>query len=261
MNIGQKIVRRHRMIYYFSGTGNSKWIADELARRTGDETRNIADLLNDGPTAVHAGKDDRIGIVFPIYAWGAPLIVERFCRSITIAPGAYAFAVCSCGDDAGNAMRRLKKIFAYQSAWSISMPNNYIVGFDVDSPELEQQKIDSARTKLASISEAVLAHTLIYDVHAGAGAGVKTALVRPIFNTFACSTKMFTVDDACNGCGLCARICPIHAIALEDGKPKWVKKHCTQCMGCINRCPQRAIQYGTGTAKRGRYYFHSDTQK
>ena len=249
------------MIYYFSGTGNSKWIAEELARRTGDEAQSIPQLLSDGPMAVYAGKDASIGIVFPVYAWGAPLIVERFCRSITLAPGAYAYAVCSCGDEAGNAMRRLKKIFAYQGAWSIAMPNNYIIGYDVDSPELEQRKIDVAHVKLASISDAVLAHTCAYDVHEGAAAMVKTALVRPMFNAFARFTKPFFADDNCNACGLCARICPIHAIALEDGKPQWVKRQCTQCMGCINRCPQRAIQYGKGTAARGRYYRSSGTRE
>jgi len=247
------------MIYYFSGTGNSQWIAQEIARRTDDEVQNIAELLRDGPTVVYAGQDARIGVVFPIYAWGAPLMVERFCRSITLATGSYAFAVCTCGDEAGKAMRRLKKVFAYQSAWSVKMPNNYIVGYDVDSHELEQKKITEANDRLQTISESVLSCSTGYDVCEGAGAGVKTALVRPLFNTFARSTKRFSVDDCCNGCGLCARGCPINAIRLQDGKPVWVRKHCTQCMACINRCPQRAIQMGEGTRNHGRYYFRSDS--
>ena len=249
---------RHRaMIYYFSGTGNSKWIAEELATRTNDEAKNLAALLKDGASNVFAGMDETIGIVFPIYAWGAPLIVERFCQNITLAPGAFAFAVCSCGDEAGLAMKRFQKCYAYQSAWSLAMPNNYVVGFDVDSPELEQKKIRAAREKIEFIAQAVLAHTNVYDVHEGAGAGMKTALARPMFNAFARATKHFSVDKNCNGCGLCARVCPIGAIAMEGGKPAWIRKHCTQCLGCINRCPQRAIQHGAGTAKRGRYYFQS----
>ena len=244
------------MIYYFSGTGNSKWVAEEIARRTDDEAQSIAELVKDGPTVVYAGKDARIGVVFPIYAWGAPPIVERFCKSITLA-GAYAFAVCTCGDEAGKAMRRLKKIFAYQSAWSVKMPNNYVVGFDVDSAELEQSKIAEAKERLIAISNAVLANATQYDVYEGPGAVIKTALVRPMFNTFARSTKRFSVEDSCNGCGLCARMCPIGAIRMQDEKPVWVKKHCTQCMGCINRCPQRAIQMGESTKNHGRYYFRS----
>ena len=105
------------MIYYFSGTGNSKWIAQELARLTGDEVQSIAALLSEKPTAGFGENDARIGIVFPIYAWGAPLLVEQFCKKIKLASGAYPYVVCTCGDEAGKAILRLKKMFAYQAAW------------------------------------------------------------------------------------------------------------------------------------------------
>ena len=243
------------MIYYFSGTGNSKWIAEQLAAQTGDQTQSIPDLTKDGPTAVYAGANSRIGLVFPIYAWGAPLLVERFCLSIQVANGAYAFVACTCGDDAGVAIQRLKRFFPYQSAWSFSMPNNYILGYDVDSPELEQRKITAARERLRLVSESILAGKTEFDIRAGSGAWLKTAIIRPMFNTFARRTKPFYATNDCNGCGLCERGCPVKAIVLEQEKPVWVRKNCAQCMSCINRCPKQAIQYGAGTNGRGRYYF------
>lgn len=246
------------MIYYFSGTGNSKWVAEELARRTGDEVQSIAALQKDGSVSVYANCGSRIGVVFPIYAWGAPLIVERFCKSLTMMEGVYAYAVCTCGDEAGLALKRLKKMFDFRAAWSVAMPNNYVIGFDLDTPEQEAKKVEAASGKLENIAKSILAGESVYEVNEGAGARMKTGFIRPMFNTFARSTRSFSVDDNCNSCGLCERICPIDAIELQNGKPVWVKKHCTQCLGCINRCPQRAIQHGTGTAKRGRYYFKSD---
>jgi ferredoxin len=251
------LLKGDSMIYYFSGTGNSKWIAEELARRTNDDVQSIAALQKDGSVSVFANCGSRIGIVFPIYAWGAPLLVERFCKSLTLTEGVYAYAVCTCGDEAGLALKRLKKMFAYQSAWSIAMPNNYIIGYETDSPEMEAKKVQAAGEKLEGIASAILAKQSVYDVHEGAGAGVKTGFIRPMFNTFARSTKSFCAAENCNGCGLCASICPIGAIVMVNDKPVWVRKHCTQCLGCINRCPQRAIQYGAGTAKRGRYTFKS----
>ncbi len=98
------------MIYYFSGTGNSEWVAGELARLTGDEAHAIAPLA-DKAGGIAIAAPARVGIVFPVYAWGAPAIVERFCRSITIADGAYAYVVCTCGDEAGRAVKRLQKWF------------------------------------------------------------------------------------------------------------------------------------------------------
>ena len=246
------------MIYYFSGTGNSKWVAEELARRTGDEVQSIAALQKDGSVSVYANCGSRIGVVFPIYAWGAPLIVERFCKSLTMMEGVYAYAVCTCGDEAGLALKRLKKMFDFRAAWSVAMPNNYVIGFDLDTPEQEAKKVEAASGKLENIAKSILAGDSVYEVNEGSGARMKTGFIRPMFNTFARSTRSFSVDDNCNSCGLCERICPIDAIELQNGKPVWVKKHCTQCLGCINRCPQRAIQHGTGTAKRGRYYFKSD---
>jgi ferredoxin len=243
------------MIYYFSGTGNSKWIAEQIAAQTGDQTQSIVELTKDGPTAVFAGAGTRIGLVFPIYAWGAPLLVERFCRSIQVETGAYAFVACTCGDDAGLAIQRLKRFFPYQSAWSFSMPNNYILGFDVDSPELEQRKVAAARERLVHVSESIRAGKTEFDVHAGSGARLKTGFIRPMFNAFARRTKPFYATNDCNGCGLCERGCPTKAIALEQGKPVWVRKNCAQCMYCINHCPTQAIQYGAGTKGRGRYYF------
>ncbi|MPM91576.1 hypothetical protein SDC9_138707 [bioreactor metagenome] len=135
------------------------------------------------------------------------------------------------------------------------MPNNYIPGFDVDSPEVAQKKVEAARKKLPLIAGAILAHSRVYDVHEGTGARLKTMAVRPMFNLFAKRTGPFFVTNECNACGLCVRVCPIGAIRLESERPVWVKKHCTQCQGCINRCPQKAIQYGAGTMKRGRYFF------
>ena len=246
------------MIYYFSGTGNSKWVAEELARRTGDEVQSIAALQKDGSVSVYANCGSRIGVVFPIYAWGAPLIVERFCKSLTMMEGVYAYAVCTCGDEAGLAMKRLKKMLAFRAAWSVAMPNNYVIGFDLDTPELEAKKVEAASLKLEGVAKSILAGESDYEVNEGSGARLKTGFIRPMFNTFARSTRSFSVDDNCNSCGLCERICPVDAIELQNGKPVWVKKHCTQCLGCINRCPQRAIQHGAGTAKRGRYYFKSD---
>ncbi len=243
------------MIFYFSGTGNSKWVAERLAALTDDQAMSIADLTRDGPTAVAVTSGSTVGVVFPVYAWGAPKIVERFCKAIGVGEIAYAYAVCTCGDEAGNAMKRLKKIFPWQSAFSIAMPNNYIPMYDVDSELLARSKAQKAEQQIKLIAASVLNKERIYSVHTGPMAGLKTSVISPLFNACARSTKPFAAGDDCTSCNLCQNICPVSAISMQNGKPVWIRKHCTQCMACINRCPQHCIQYGAGTKGRGRYVF------
>ena len=68
-------------------------------------------------------------------------------------------------------------------------------------------------------------------------------------------TARFTVDDTCIGCGQCASFCPVGAIEMVGGRPSWKKERCAFCMGCLNRCPKSAIQYGKSTRKNGRYVY------
>lgn len=235
------------MIFYFSGTGNSAWAARQLARLTGDKAYDITNL-NQLPDLDSARQ---IGFVFPIYAWGAPEIMEDFPKTLP-KTRSFTFGVCTCGGDAGLAMKQFSKLYPLSSSYSLVMPNNYIIGSDTDEEGKIRQKISAARTELERISGEIQRQEKVYRVREGAMAGLKFGPVNFGFNRFARSAKPFFAEGSCNGCGLCAANCPAHAITLKDGKPVWAAQ-CYQCMGCINACPQQAIQYGKATAGRRRY--------
>lgn len=236
------------MIYYFSGTGNSKWAAEQLALKTKDTAANMMKIS--APPAADGGT---IGLVFPIYAWGAPEPVLSFIKKLQGKP-AYAYGVCTCGDEAGKAMEKLGTNFPLNAAWSLAMPTNYVMGADVESEESIASKIAKAAVKLETISADILQKKSTHDIKEGGLAWVKSTLFNLGFNGFARSTRGFYADDKCNACGLCARICPAHTITMVNGKPQWGET-CYRCTACINRCPTKAIQYGKSTLKRGRYYF------
>lgn len=240
------------MIYYFSGTGNSKWVAEQLALKTEDTAVNIISC-----SAAPSVESQTIGIVFPIYAWKAPEPVLEFVKKLSGKP-VFSYGVCTCGEEAGYAMENLSEIFHLDSMYSISMPNNYIIASDVESDEIISAKIAKAKERLIVIADQVNYRQSVCDVKKGKLPWIKSNLINFGFNQVARSTKPFRVTNACTSCGLCARICPSDTIKMIDGKPHWDKK-CYQCMACINRCPEKAIQYLKWTRKRGRYYFTEET--
>ena len=218
-----------------------------MARLTGDEACDITTL-----TQVPDLKAcQQIGFVFPVYAWGVPEAMAAFAKRMQ-RTGAFAFGVCTCGSEAGLAMKRFSKCYPLDSSYSLVMPNNYIIGSDTDSEEVILKKIASARETLKQIAGEILRKERVYRVHEGAMAGVKSYAANAGFNRFARSARPFFATDRCNGCGLCAQRCPASAISMKDGKPVW-KAQCYQCLRCINACPRQAIQYGKGTEGRRRY--------
>lgn len=235
------------MIFYFSGTGNSAWVARQLAHLTGDVACDITTLAH----TPDVQKEEQVGFVFPVYAWGASEVMTNFASKLA-RPQAFAFGVCTCGSEAGLTMKRFAKECPLDSSYSLVMPNNYIIGSDTDSDAVIQEKIASARKALQQIAQEILHRQRVDRVHEGALAGVKSRMANFGFNRFARTTKPFFVTDRCNGCGTCARDCPASAISLKDGKPQW-QAQCYQCMRCINACPTQAIQYGKSTEGRRRY--------
>ena len=137
------------MIYYFSGTGNTRWVAEQVSRACGLALRNVADCLDDVATPErNLWTEGILGLAFPIYGWTIPKVAEAFIRSLprAEAQGAYyVFALLICGDDIGRAHERLAMLLAVKgyelsAVWSFSMPNTYIglPFFDVDSFSFKQ---------------------------------------------------------------------------------------------------------------------------
>ncbi len=235
------------MIYYFSGTGNSKWAAQKLAQFTGDAAVDIISLQ----AVPELDNAERVGLVFPIYAWGAAEPMLNFAKSLPNT-NAFTYGVCTCGANAGHAMKNLSKVFYLHSAYSLAMPNNYVVGSNLDSDEEAAAKLRDAEEFLRLIGKEIQEGKAVYKVEEGPMASLLSNFGSRGFNAFARTTKPFYTDEKCNGCGLCARECPAKTISMKNGKPSWSSK-CFQCMRCINRCPQSSIQYGKGTVQRGRY--------
>ncbi len=240
------------MIFYFTGTGNSKWIAEEIGEKTKEKTHDIIKTEMTNELIAEIKESEYVGLVFPIYAWGTPKPMIEFIEKLPQIKG-FTFAICTCGADCGFAAKKLNKLIPINASFSVVMPSNWVVGYDIESDEIIKRKIKIAKKKIESISKHIISKKEIYNVKEGSMSALKSSIVNWGFNNFMNNPKKYYATDDCISCGVCQFVCPARTITIEQGKPVWGNK-CYQCMACINRCPQKAIQYGKKTVNRKRYY-------
>lgn len=247
------------MIFYFSGTGNSLHLAASISRYFNDELRFIPEELEKKGSLEYLFEDgDILGFVYPVHAWGVPeIVLELIGRMEVLGSHPYVFSVSSCGQEEGWTTDNLKKHLERKgihlsSGFTVKMPNSYILGYDVEPQGIIVEKLAAAEDKILQICRTIeLREEGVFDLVKGSFPIVRSGLVHPIFNRFAMTNKSFFADEKCDGCRLCQDICPMHSIRVTD-KPTW-SGDCILCLGCLNRCPRQAIQYGKKTSSRGRY--------
>ena len=254
------------MIFYFSGTGNTRWAAKTLAQATGEQLLFIPEEQQ-GSCEYTLAEGERIGFVFPTHGWQPPRIVRNFIKTMHIehAEDHYCYALTTCGDSIGVAMDILNSdlrkagLPVATSLFSLVMPESYVClpYMYTDTPEKEQRKIARAQEQLKEFTELVV-NREVGETHIRKGPTpwVMSHVVGSYFNGKMVTDKKFTVDsDVCTHCGRCAKECPVGDIVF-DGTPKWKNdSSCTCCLSCYHHCPVHAINYGRTTRRRGQYYF------
>lgn len=246
------------MIIYFSGTGNTRLVAERIAEILGDD---IVRIGKDTPTTLSITEGERVVWAFPVYSWGVPPVMRQFIAQVrfTSLPGNH-FMVCTCGDDAGLTYEMWSNDIEDRGwtpcgGFSVFMPNVYVSlpTFDVDSVQLTQKKLDVAKKRVEEIANAIKIEECEVEVYRGVMAKMKTKVIYPWFMRKLTSPEKFRHTDACVECGVCERSCPMGNIEVRNGGPRW-GDNCAMCLACYHSCPQHAIEYGRSTKGKGQYF-------
>ena len=239
-----------KIIYYFSGTGNSLYTANKIAQAIGG-----AELVSVrcNPQDFSATDADVIGFVCPVYEWDIPGTFKKFIQQLDINPKAYVFMVATYIAVLGKSFETVQKLLEEKGTKlnygrAIRCVASQCIAYPPFPPEkimlpyMEkqikktckeiQQKKERAYPRMSPITRRRFPKIM----------GPYLAIEHEY-------DKGFFTDDRCKGCGICQKVCPTRNITMENQKPNW-NHHCHGCNACVAYCPTKAIQFKTPQAYR-----------
>ena len=233
-----------RMIFFFTGTGNSLHVARELGALAGDDDlRSIAQELRREPQAYEA---EAIIIVSPVYYHELPDPVKEFIRT-----GAFTcdyFAIVGTYGNRHGGFAELTRRFLDELGRradyinAIVMVDNALPGYDI----AEQLRIDPEKRvdeRIAAVADDIKARRAYLMPATEEDLAHHFRLVEKGKIAPTTDNPLYVVTDACIGCGTCARVCPMNCIDVVDGRAQHSYEGCATCMACINACPRMAIRF------------------
>ena len=245
------------MVFYFSGTGNSQFVAFRLAELLAEEEAvSINQYLKaGGPAAFHSERP--LVFVAPTYAWRMPKVVSEWIASAQFDGSRSAYFILTCGGSVGNAAAYAKALcekanLHFRGLAPVAMPNNYVALSNPPGEAACRELLDSARTRTAALASLIQRGEPFPESPVSLQDRISSGPVCGLFYALFVRDRGFTASDACISCGKCARRCPLNNIEMVGGKPAW-KGHCTHCMACIGGCPAEAIEYKSSSQGNRRY--------
>jgi NAD-dependent dihydropyrimidine dehydrogenase PreA subunit/flavodoxin len=267
-------------IYYFSGTGNSLHVAQELQKRIPEAGLfPILSLVNQ-ETVTTSGET--VGLVFPHYASSLPKVVHEFVQKLDLTAAKYLFAIVTRGRTETMAFREMDAILREKgrrldSFFVFTMPSGSAPLIKGYAENVSKERVDRLESemlaRLDSIQRIIVSQETSRETDTGDGLQTPPLLVPflPLLRAVSPflvrlgkrveSSFGFYYDEKCTGCGVCEKVCLAGKVQLVDERPVWREAtKCHGCFACLNYCPLESIQVESSwylksyTAQNGRYH-------
>lgn len=260
------------VIFYFSGTGNTWWVANKIEEKLNEKGISIKKYSIENEEIakpdVHnelIKNADIVGFGYPIYGSDIPTNFMTFIDNLQKVTKKPAFVFTTMllfsGDGAVVAKRRLRgRGFKVKQAINIRMPNNVKLPYPIfrslairngEENNNVKQKAVVKITKL--VDRIVIGKNWVqgWDLLNIAG-GLMQRVEMRLFDLSVFARNYFVDDETCTQCMQCVDYCPTKNIKFEDGLFTW-ENRCTLCLRCYHLCPEDAIQYKKATLNREKY--------
>lgn len=250
--------------YFLSGTGNAyrvaTWWGEAAAGRK--VPARIAPIALAKPADdVGAGAEHLLVLVVPAHGFTAPWTMIRFVLGLPRGKGTHASVmVTRAGTKFGPifapgmegtagwllALILFCKGYSVRGVRGVDMPFNWMFACWGLREDNARAIINRNRPRAMKSMERILDGKRSLGGFFPLLIGLVLAEVSLIYLISArfALAKVFFASNRCNGCGECARNCPVQAISMEGTvrpRPYWTFR-CESCMRCMGYCPQHAIE-------------------
>lgn len=254
---------------YFTGTGNSLKIID-TCKTVFEQAGYMVSISEINLAEKEIIESDLLGFCFPVYAFGIPRISRKYLKTINRFKNrqkAFALITAGCPDESGFATAECEKILKRKNCdvvytMVIQMPINWTTSPEPPYPPSKDEAMEIIKAGVGqaqNIAGEILngvrkRHRFSYPARYSRWRFYKDYW---LFKYMGLQNlwRTFRVYDNCNGCSICAKICPTGSIMMVDRIPTWTST-CEQCMRCVNFCPNESIYQTMGgdTKGKNRYY-------
>ena len=250
------------VVFYFSGTGNTKYIAKLFSSNMNADCFSIEENL-DFPSLVL--QHDVIAFCYPVYGSRVPCIMRDFAISLKKAlRGKKLIIFCTqyvFSGDGARAFADLLPDINHEVLYAehFLMPNNVpnIPPIPVAGSNSQQRYLKKTQRKMETVCRNIQNGIVIKRGFnpVSKTLGLSQGLFMPGMEAKA--KKDVRVDEDCTLCGACVSLCPMKNLHISENKIMQ-NGSCTLCYRCVNNCPQKSITAFTHKKVKKQYLWHQE---
>ena len=251
------------MIFYFSGTGNTKWAASKLAAATREDLISIAPYMRADDSSHNLAEpfilkeNERLGFVFPVHGWRVPKLVREFISKMKIQRESiqrepsdvtaenkakaddslknrpFAYCVCTAGDSIGLTIENLNEVISQNPSLQALGITEVSSSYSLIMPEsyigLPFMDVDPKEREIRKKENAAQELAIVCEEIFDRKEGISRLVKGPIPWFFTKAVGGF-----------------FEKVLITDKRFHVEKDRCVKCGICANVCPVGDIKGGHG---------------